>query len=82
MKGDAFVAFHGSWDRNVPTGYKVIRVPFTQNTSYPMPTGDTQDVFGQTDAVNAVFRKGVMFILSDATGEVIRVRKGSEDTNG
>ena len=22
MKGDAFVAFHGSWDRNVPTGTK------------------------------------------------------------
>ncbi|CAG8486391.1 11111_t:CDS:2 [Paraglomus brasilianum] len=97
MKGDAFVAFHGSWDRNVPTGYKVIRIPFTQNTSNPMPTGDTQDVFGQTDAatkcagkanlkcmrpVNAVFRKGVMFVSSDATGEVIRIRKGSGDTSG
>ena len=44
-----------------------------------MPTGDTQDVFGQTDAVNTVFRKGVMFISSD---EVIRVRKGSGDING
>lgn len=29
--------------------------------------------------VNAVFRKGVMFISSD---EVIRVRKGSGDING
>lgn len=24
--GDLFVAFHGSWDRSVPTGYKVVRI--------------------------------------------------------
>ena len=97
MKGDAFVALHGSWDRKVPTGYKVVHVPFTTNTNNPMPTGDVQDVFGQKDAatkctgkenlncvrpVNAVFRKGAMFVSSDATGEVIRIRKGSGDTSG
>ncbi|HBN09290.1 MAG TPA: sorbosone dehydrogenase [Cyanobacteria bacterium UBA8530] len=27
-KNDAFVAFHGSWNRTVPTGYKVVRVRF------------------------------------------------------
>jgi glucose/arabinose dehydrogenase len=27
-RGDAFVALHGSWNRNEPTGYKVVRVPF------------------------------------------------------
>jgi glucose/arabinose dehydrogenase len=26
FRGDAFVAFHGSWNRNPPTGYKVVRV--------------------------------------------------------
>lgn len=26
--GDAFVAFHGSWNASEPTGYKVVRVPF------------------------------------------------------
>jgi glucose/arabinose dehydrogenase len=26
-QGDLFVAFHGSWNRTVPTGYKVVRVP-------------------------------------------------------
>ncbi len=25
-RGDAFVAFHGSWNRSAPTGYKVIRL--------------------------------------------------------
>ena len=26
-RGDLFVAFHGSWNRTVPTGYKVVRIP-------------------------------------------------------
>lgn len=26
-RGDLFVAFHGSWNRSVPTGYKVVHVP-------------------------------------------------------
>jgi glucose/arabinose dehydrogenase len=26
-RGDLFVAFHGSWNRAVPTGYKVVRIP-------------------------------------------------------
>ena len=28
MKDSLFVAFHGSWNRSVPTGYKVVRIPF------------------------------------------------------
>lgn len=27
-EGDLFIAFHGSWNRSVPTGYKVVRLPF------------------------------------------------------
>ena len=27
-RGDAFVALHGSWNRSVPTGYKIVRVRF------------------------------------------------------
>lgn len=26
-QGDMFIAFHGSWNRTVPTGYKIVRVP-------------------------------------------------------
>jgi glucose/arabinose dehydrogenase len=26
FRGDMFVAFHGSWNRTVPTGYKIVRV--------------------------------------------------------
>jgi glucose/arabinose dehydrogenase len=28
LRGDLFVAFHGSWNRSEPTGYKVVRVRF------------------------------------------------------
>jgi glucose/arabinose dehydrogenase len=31
FKGDLFVAYHGSWNRSVPTGYKVVRVRFQGN---------------------------------------------------
>lgn len=30
-KGDLFVAFHGSWNRSEPTGYKVVRIRFKDN---------------------------------------------------
>src|SRR5690606_15968402 len=26
-RGDLFIAFHGSWNRSVPTGYSVVRLP-------------------------------------------------------
>jgi glucose/arabinose dehydrogenase len=38
-RGDLFVAFHGSWNRSVPTGYKVVRLPFEGDE----PTGQVLD---------------------------------------
>mmetsp|Transcript_13647 Transcript_13647/g.18192 ORF Transcript_13647/g.18192 Transcript_13647/m.18192 type:complete len:492 (+) Transcript_13647:44-1519(+) len=29
--GNAFVAFHGSWNREEPTGYKVVRIPMDES---------------------------------------------------
>ena len=38
-EGSAFAAAHGSWNRNLRTGYKVIRVPFkADGTDYPAGT--------------------------------------------
>lgn len=31
FKGDMFVAFHGSWNRSVPTGYKLVRIRMKDN---------------------------------------------------
>ena len=40
--GDAFVGFHGSWNRDVPTGYKVVRIPLDRPGG--SPTGDVYDL--------------------------------------
>ena len=37
--GDAFVTFHGSWNRSLRTGYKLVRVPMRDGR----PTGDYED---------------------------------------
>ena len=33
-EGDLLVAFHGSWNRSVPTGYKVVRVKLDEQGNY------------------------------------------------
>jgi glucose/arabinose dehydrogenase len=35
-RGDLFVAFHGSWNRTEPTGYKVVRIPMENGTPGPV----------------------------------------------
>ena len=37
--GDAFAAFHGSWNRSLRTGYKLVRVKMKDN----QPSGDYED---------------------------------------
>ncbi|MCC7372446.1 MAG: PQQ-dependent sugar dehydrogenase [Chloroflexi bacterium] len=38
-QGNLFMAFHGSWNRTDPTGYKIVRVPFSNG----QPTGQVFD---------------------------------------
>jgi hypothetical protein len=38
----AFVAYHGSWNRVIPTGYKVVFIPFDKNGN---PLGQPIDLF-------------------------------------
>ncbi|CAF3455379.1 unnamed protein product [Rotaria sp. Silwood1] len=35
-RNGAFAAFHGSWNRNNGTGYKIIFIPFNNNTNRPI----------------------------------------------
>jgi len=51
MDGDAFVAFHGSWNRDVPTGYKVVRIDMRTN-GLPSSNAKPVDFFSHwgTDA--------------------------------
>jgi glucose/arabinose dehydrogenase len=79
--GALFVAFHGSWNRQPPTGYKVVAVLFAGGKMAGMEdfvTGwltDTTRVNGRPVGV-AVAADGSLFV-SDDTGFLFRVRYGS-----
>jgi len=81
-KGDAFVTFHGSWNRGTRTGYKVVRVLFKDGK----PTGEYEDfmtgfvvsdkeVWGRPVGV-AVDKDGALFISDDGSGSIWRVTHG------
>jgi glucose/arabinose dehydrogenase len=78
-RGDAFAAFHGSWNRSVRTGYKVVRV----RVSHGVPTGEYDDfltgfvvndesVWGRPVGV-AVAHDGALLVTEDGNGTVWRV---------
>jgi len=78
-KGDAFVALHGSWNRGVRTGYKVVRLRFSDGK----PTGEYQDfitgfvlsddaVWGRPVGV-AVAKDGALILTEDANGTIWRI---------
>lgn len=78
-RGGAFVGQHGSWNRSVPSGYKVVYVPFANG----MPAGEAQDVL--TGFLNAkgeaqgrpvgvaTDRTGALLVADDAGDIVWRV---------
>jgi glucose/arabinose dehydrogenase len=78
-KGDAFVALHGSWNRGVRTGYKVVRLRFSDGK----PTGEYQDfitgfvlsddaVWGRPVGV-AVAKDGALIVTEDGNGTIWRI---------
>jgi len=80
--GDIFLALHGSWNRGIRTGYKVIRVMMKNG----VPTGQYQDfmtgmvlsdrdVWGRPAAVT-VAADGALLVVDDAGGLVWRVAPG------
>jgi glucose/arabinose dehydrogenase len=79
-KGDAFVAMHGSWNRDHRTGYKVVRLLFDKTGK---PTGayqdfmtgfvlDNQSVWGRPVDVQ-VAKDGSLLISDDGSGTIWRV---------
>src|SRR5450755_2752462 len=83
-RNNIFVAFHGSWNRSVPTGYKVVRVKLDDKGQ---PQGGAQDFItgwlapGETKKgrwmgrpVGIAFDSaGAMFVSDDAGGVIYRV---------
>lgn len=79
-RGDLFVAFHGSWNRSVPTGFKVVRVKVDQGR----PTGAIEDfATGFTDPSSgrvlgrpvglAFGPDGALYVSDDKSGFVYRI---------
>jgi glucose/arabinose dehydrogenase len=78
-RGDAFVALHGSWNRSLRTGYKVVRLRFQDGH----PTGVYEDFLtgfvASDDAVwarpvgLAVMHDGSLLVSEDANGTIWRV---------
>ncbi|MCE7033021.1 sorbosone dehydrogenase family protein [Lysobacter sp. GX 14042] len=74
----AFVGMHGSWNRSVPVGYKVVFVPFRNG----MPVGDPIDfVTGFRDDDNTYGRpvgvtvdpRGALIVADDLSNTIWRV---------
>ena len=83
-RGDAFVAFHGSWNRSKRTGYKVVRVRFKDGK----PVGgyddfcvgwmlgeDVKEVWGRPVGL-LVLADGSMLVVDDGANCVWRIAYG------
>jgi glucose/arabinose dehydrogenase len=78
FRGDAVVAFHGSWNRDEPTGAKLVRIRVRDGrpTSYEDFLTGWQDASGRrwgrpVDVV--VYRDGSLLVSDDQAGIVYRV---------
>lgn len=79
-QGGLFVAFHGSWNRSVPTGYKLVHVPFANGT----PAGTVEDFatgWLQSDGTAwgrpvdpVIAPDGRVFLTDDRTGAIYVIR--------
>ncbi len=78
--GDLFIAYHGSWNRSVPTGYKVVRLPLDGS----QPAGPVEDfAVGWLDAGDfsgsgrpvglAVGPDGSLYVSDDKANVIYRI---------
>jgi len=76
-KGSLFVALKGSWNRSIPTGYKVVRVPFKEGrpegwyenfaTGFWVSGEQRAEVWGRPAAL-AVAKDGSLLVADDTGG--------------
>lgn len=91
---EAYVSFHGSWNRDDPLGYRVSRIQFENGV--PKEASDsrspTADIMSNPDlsvCPDACFRpvglavdsQGRVFVSSDATGEIWVLQKADKATD-
>ncbi len=76
--GDLFVAYHGSWNRSEPTGYKVVRIPIEDG----LPGAVEDFAVGWLGASGSAWGRpvdvitgadGSLFVSDDSGGRVYRI---------
>jgi len=82
-RGDLFVALHGSWNRSVPTGYKIIRVRMDEKgepkgvedfiSGWLKPGETKKGVYSGRPVGIAFAADGSMYISDDSGGVIYRV---------
>jgi len=83
-RGDLFVAMHGSWNRKLRTGYKIVRIPMKNGrprggyddflTGWS-PDENSREVWGRPVGL-LVLGDGSLLISDDGAGKVWRVTYG------
>jgi glucose/arabinose dehydrogenase len=84
MDGHVFIAFHGSWNRQVPTGYKVVTIAMDPVSGLPVAndlknTKQVVDFFAH-QAPNARWNDGLrpVDVTFDACGRLYMTSDGSQ----
>ncbi len=75
-QGGLFVAFHGSWNRSQPTGYKVVFIPFSNGQPGPVQdfaTGWLADGSSWGRPVDVIVLNGSLLISDDGGGMIYRI---------
>ena len=91
---EAWVTFHGSWDRSDPSGYKLSVIPFENGEPVAQPDNSSSymDVFANADnsvcpdncfrpVGMAIDGQGRLFMSSDASGEIYVISQ-TQESNG
>ncbi len=88
MRGDLLVAYHGSWNRSVSTGYKVVRFDLNEEreasstapsdflTGFLEPGGKPDNAIGRPVGLLAE-PGGVVYVSDDRAGAIYRLNRMS-----
>jgi len=72
--GSLFVAFHGSWNRGAPTGYKIVDIDMTNFTVKDFATGWIQGINVIRRPVDIIVAAdGSLFVSDDNAGSIYRI---------
>jgi glucose/arabinose dehydrogenase len=79
---DLIVAFHGSWNRTAPTGYKLVRIKLDAQGNYQgtedfitgwFPEGGSGNEASLGRPVDVKFYKGDLYVSDDKAGVIYRI---------